>query len=336
MSNLSLHLGENYKPSISRLKKLQGRFYNPEAFLISKGKESQATIRGNLVEDILNPNLNYEASNNVEFLKSRGYMKLPSDIATPSKGLLEVIDELINLFPGTAFSNLPDYAFLDAASIVDYGKGKYSWETIKNKLDPYREYIDLMSKAEEDSLTVITHDTWVDVQLLAHSIFTDYNTKLQALLANPMAEWQKYIEFHVIDDVYGKGILDFFLEEQDRIIIFDIKTTELSIGQAIYRNRWDLQLAYYKLGVEKICGTDKPVTVANVVLSTQHLKPVIIEYSEDDLLVGLTGRGSTEGVYNLIDKFKYHRDTDDWQTPFSPNETFELGLEGSVKANLWI
>jgi hypothetical protein len=116
---------------------------------------------------------------------------------------------------------------------------------------------------------------------------------------------QKYIEFEYKDEKC-KGYIDLISER-----VFDFKVTSQPVIKAARQYRWDIQGAFYNIPLEL------PNPGFIVARTYAPDRPMLLYMSDEDMDIAINGKTTNsgyriEGVNDLIDRYKWHRDNDKW------------------------
>lgn len=314
MDLLETNLGPDYRLSVSRLKRLLGKFYNPRSFFDSSESitDSDSTIRGTLVEEMLQ-GIDVEASGK--------YFFVDEEIKEPSSTIKNIFNSLIVDYPN--FQSIPREKLKEKADVENFGGGKYKEETVYDKLKEYEDYYNhqvtlfnnrdkiIVKKSVKEQAEEFYYKAWNS------SIYQGFFPIAQDV------EWQKEIEFYCFG-VPSKGILDLVIRTKQNIVyVIDIKTTELPVLKAYNMFRWDLQMGFYMHGMRQILDPDLYVVGVNIIISKDFDEPLLIQYDEDDLETIFDGSEYKEGLHSLLGKYKYHTTSNDWSMPKNKTINFK-------------
>lgn len=319
MNLLETNLGSDYRVSISRLKRLLGKLYKPSSFFDTSDSttDSDSAIRGTLVEEMLQ---------GIDVETSGKYFFIDEDIKEPSQPIKNIFNSLIVDYP--TFSSIPKEKMKEEADKENFGGGKYKEDTVYSKLQEYENYynrqVDLLNNRDKIIVKKSIKDEAESFYLKAWQSSSYQNL----FTAAKETYWQQEIHF-VCEEIPCKGIIDLLIKtEGDIVYVVDIKTTELPVLKAFNMFRWDLQMGFYMEAVMQFFNDPNLRFIGlNVVISKDFQEPIFIEYKERDIETIFMGSENKEGISQLLQKYKHHVETNDWEMP--ANKTLKF-------RDLWI
>lgn len=329
MNILENNLGEGYHVSISRLKNLTGDFYNPMSFFdTSTGEPGRAAIRGLLVEEMLQGKDPKSSEDYLVLTEEDAKVKMPSNSA-----IVDIFNELIGVYGYNLFSDILEKDLEHVAKKYEYGSNNWKIETIINKLSVYEPYYNLLARTRKSDKQIIDNDLYQEASSLYSKAFlSDY---WREFFNDPNIEWQKELQFtHMGVDCKGFADVVKFNHREKTIELYDIKTTELNPGKAARRGRWDMQLAFYKKGLEKMYPEYKVIKASIILLSHYYSHPIQLNLTNGAEAIATYGTNDTyvEGYEQLLAKYRFHKETNMWTIPYNVYSKGDF-LQGDL--NLW-
>lgn len=324
MENLhnKIYSGDFYL-SQSRLKSfLHG---SPKGFIYKQhSADSDASLLGKIVEVLL---LEREEFNNK-------FKVL--DTSKPNAQMGQFVDYLLE-YPNIYYKEL----LTDAFNHVGIKRG-----SVENFIDRFekegKKYYDDMLEVIETKKIIVNTDLVNKANELVAMALQD--ERFVSLLTE-----QKGLSFHVQDMIYFSylgekcvALPDVYIMDSNlkTIVLVDIKTTSKNITTAAKDSRWDIQAAFYKRALEqKYPGFIVNKVYYYIIKTDVVQRPVLLEFTDIDLFIGEYGTIIRSGLYNieeygdfrtyyeingfkqLVERFKWHRDNDEWELSREEVET---------------
>ena len=298
-----------YKASISRLKKLKGQYYNPRAFLErSTDPSSEAMKMGIAIEDFL--------QRGEQFVKDKFTFV---DVEMPtSKVVKEVIEQL-------AKTGWNDINIVKTARAYGYGGKTYKDPKILTNIKKFKSYYDHLILPPDDLDKFLPSSKWNIIYDSAQGLLNGDETKKYFKLKK---DEEKISQVHIVFNYLGvqcQGYLDDVIinHKEKTITIIDIKTGTLSFPVALNQFDYDLQGAFYYVGMplsewyKEYEGytIKRPIFIHSKLTSPQY--PTAWEMTEEVLERAINGSEECfdcsgkyiegkEGLAQLITKYKHH------------------------------
>lgn len=306
--------------SQSRLKKLLGKYYNPEDFFQSNSKTTKAQAFGLAVEKYLFDPSNFDE----DFIQI-------TDVK-PTGKMLDFCNYIID---SKDIPIITEYDLLKAYESANYSRSKLS--AIKQIF--FNKGFDIYVKDNINAKTKMAISAADSTRALVLATLTQSNKDVLDVLKFPDIDFnknnfQKKITFRYREEIFVI-ILDYLLidEKKQEVTMIDLKVID-SLDPNVHarRWRWDIQAALYSIGVEEWLKTNFKKYTLNpfkfiVVRKGAASSPVVMSLSARDSYVGLNGdlNKGLEGLNDLIDKYKKHKYSKKWKSDH----------EGVVETEIW-
>lgn len=309
--------------SQSRLKNLL--YGSPKGFLYKQSSgDSNASLLGKLVEVLL---LEREDFNNKFKIL---------DTSKPTAQMGQFVDYLLE-YPSIYYKDL----LTDAFNHVGVKRGSIE-KFIERFEQEGKQYYDDMLEVIETKKMIVSTELLNKANELVTIALED--ERFVSLLTE-----QKGLSFHVQDLIHFNylgekciALPDIYIvnKKLKTIVLVDIKTTSKNILSAAKDSRWDIQAAFYKRGLEQKYPGFIVNKVYYYIIKTDVIqRPTLLELTEIDLFIGEYGTTIRSGLYNiqeygdfrtyyevngfkqLVERFKWHRDNDEWELSREEVET---------------
>lgn len=284
-------------------------------------EESESYLIGSLVDCKLT---NKEEDFDKQFYVSTLTTK-PSDVIMSI--IRNVYDSLLNEKPEEDLKELSDYPdYIHEIALQHNYQPGYKADTRILKILEHSYYFEELKKCNNRKILSEQETSLAD--FIIESLKS--NKKILGFLddfeTNTLYDnWEAYFQYPVYftyNDVKCKGLMDIFLINRKRkqIRIIDIKTTALNtlvFYSAVMKYRYDIQIAFYSLGVKANFPDYDIYSGFAVESTTKPGNPIYYNASEDLINQGIMGRepvysnnvlikGRLLGIDNLIKDYKYY------------------------------
>lgn len=305
---------DDFKLSQSRLKNLL--YGNPNGFIWRNDSgDTPASLLGRITETLL---LERELFN--EKFKV-------VDLTPPTAQMGEFVEHLLK-FPNVDYEEILQGAF----DTVGIKRGSLETFTKRFEIEG-KEYYEQMLEVINTKKSIVTSDLVNKANELVNCALGDERfMELITLKKNESIHVQELLYFMymgepciALPDLYKVNDLT------RKITLVDIKTTSKNPKTAAKDNRWDIQGSFYKKALEQNYPGYIVDKVFYYVLRTDSIqRPIMLQLTDIDLLIGEVGANVQGGLYEfegfdyrtyysiigfkqLVERFKWHRDNDEWE-----------------------